>query len=109
MIRAFEKVGWRVHEKPYLIRTAKRNLYADFGLQRANEDNLEQIIIMEVKCFTDPQTDLQELYTAIGQYQLYQNALTEHRIAYPLYLAIPQTAYERLTRDRGRDHSPGKD
>lgn len=53
----------------------------------------------EVKCFSKPQTDLQEFYTAIGQYRYYLNALRVNQLEFPLYLAIPHHAYVRLIKD----------
>ncbi|NJL43347.1 MAG: hypothetical protein HC935_08680, partial [Pseudanabaena sp. SU_2_4] len=37
------------------------------------------IIIVEVKCFTNPKVDLPELYTAIGQYEIYRSALSKNQ------------------------------
>jgi hypothetical protein len=37
-------------------------------LERKSNGQSEQIIILEVKCFSNPQTDLSEFYTALGQY-----------------------------------------
>lgn len=75
-------------------------MYADFSLQRVTEDQVEQIVITEVKCFSNPQNDLQEFYTAIGQYLFYRNALRIMESAFPLYLAMPADAYARLSLDR---------
>jgi hypothetical protein len=64
-----------------------------------NKDLIEQAIILEVKCFTNPQTDLTEFYTAVGQYQFYRAALAANASLTPVYLAIPHPAYLRLTTD----------
>jgi XisH protein len=94
--RALQKDGWIVVEKPYTIRFEDRHLYADMRLQKLHADFNEEIIILEVKCFTDEQADLAEFYTAIGQYQVYRNGVLLEGKSYPIFLAIPYLAYERL-------------
>lgn len=94
VIRALEKAGWRVASRPVYIKlVGKRGyIYADVRFERADE----QIIVVEVKCFTHVETWLEELYRAIGQYLLYRNALYLQNVDYPLYLTVPLTAYNRL-------------
>jgi len=96
IIQALQKDGWEVSEKPYAIRIVGRSIFADMSLKRIKGGEHEEIIIVEVKCFTNPSADLQELYTAIGQYHFYRIALTLKRSSLPLYLAIPHQAYQRL-------------
>lgn len=100
ILRALQKDGWHIHRKPYTIHAAGRTILADFSLQRITEDQIEEIVVLEVKCFTDPADDLQELYTAIGQYQVYRYALYIYDEPLPLYLAVPSKAYTRLTRNQ---------
>lgn len=75
IIRALEKDGWQIVAKPYQIKIDRRIVFADFSARHVNGDSEHFIVVMEVKCFTNPKTDLTELYTAIGQYQLYLTAL----------------------------------
>jgi hypothetical protein len=92
IVRALQKDGWKINLQPHVIRVIgrKKPLYADI---RAGRNNVE-IIIAEVKCFeTD---DVVDVYTAIGQYLVYRNALTKLGTEYPLYLAIPLTAYNGI-------------
>ena len=49
--------------------------------------------------FFEPQTDLTEFYTAVGQYQFYRAAVVANHSTTPVYLAIPHPAYIRLTKD----------
>lgn len=95
-IRAFQKEGWQVRDKPFLIRITDGNLRADVSFERQVGDSLEQIIVVEIKCFSDFQRDLVEFYKAIGQYQTYRTALRLDNVPVGLYLTIPQTAYERF-------------
>jgi len=99
IINALQKDGWRIISKPYMIRTNKHTAYADFSMQRGVNGRTEQIIVLEVKCFANPKTDLQELYTAIGQYGFYREVLRKKQRPLPLYLALPDSAYERLISD----------
>ncbi len=99
MLRALQKDGWTILSKPFAIRTNEHTVYADCILERTQNGQNEQAIILEVKCFTNPQTDLQEFYTAIGQYQFYRAAVAANRATTPIYLAIPFEAYVRLMRD----------
>lgn len=82
-----------------MIRTDRRSMLADLRAQRTLNGRSEQIIIVEVKCFTNPKFDLPELYTAIGQYEIYRAALRKGQSTPPLYLALPDTAYNRLMKD----------
>jgi hypothetical protein len=104
VIRALEKDGWRIINKPHRLRTGNRVVYADFSLQRANNGHSEFIIICEVKCFANPDADLAEFYTSVGQYKVYQSAIRAGKVDYPLYLAMPHAAYERLIEDTILQH-----
>jgi hypothetical protein len=99
VIRALEKDGWQILAKPYVFRLVGRNLFADMSLQRVKEGQIERAIILEVKCFTNPQADLSELYTAVGQYEAYRSALILEKDTTPIYLSIPLNAYERLIQE----------
>lgn len=72
VLNAFRKDGWSVASKPFVLPTHDRNVYADFSLQRGTNGTSEQIIVVEVKCFTNPEQDFAELYGAVGQYQFYR-------------------------------------
>lgn len=95
IIRAFERAGWFVDDKPHHIALNNRDLFADLRLRSG--DNLREIVVIEVKCFNDPDDDLPEIYHATGQYLMYRLAmdtLGDQHI--PLYLALPEAAYERF-------------
>jgi hypothetical protein len=99
VLRALQKAGWAVVTKPFAIRTNKYTVYADCLLERKQNGHNEQVIILEVKCFTNPQADLQEFYVAVGQYQFYRAALAANQSDIAVFLAIPQEAYLRLSKD----------
>lgn len=96
IIRALEKAGWRILVKPYPIMTDTRSVLADFSASHLSVGQTKNIVVMEVKCFLNPKSDLTELYSALGQYQYYRVNLRRHGIALPLYLAIPDEAYQRF-------------
>lgn len=97
IIRALEKDGWTIRDKPFGIRVrAGEAVVADFSVERLDDEQFTQLIILEVKCFANPNADLHDFYVAIGQYLYYQNALMLAKIQEALYLAIPHAAYERL-------------
>ena len=93
IVRALEKDGWAVIKRHMLIRLGgNRNAFADLQVRKG----INQILIAEVKCFTASPLQLDEVYNAIGQYQVYRNALRLKHRDEPLYLAIPGYAHMRL-------------
>jgi hypothetical protein len=94
IIRAFEKQGWKVKNHPFSIRIDEQerisHLYADFRLR--SEDNT--IIVVEVKCFPESASFLDEFYRAWGQYEVYRLALINAEMDFPLYLAVPLHIYQ---------------
>ena len=99
ILRALQKDNWAIVVKPFAIRTNKHTVYADCLLERKQNGQNEQVIILEVKCFSNPQVDLQEFYAAVGQYQFYRAAVAANQSNTAVFLAIPNQAYIRLTKD----------
>jgi hypothetical protein len=99
VLRALQKDGWNIVNKPFAIRTNEHTVYADCMLERKQNGQSEQVIILEVKCFSNPQTDLPEFYTAVGQYQFYRAALAANQSTTAIYLAMPYEPYLRLMKD----------
>lgn len=100
IIRAFQKDGWQIVKKPQIIKLETRTVYADMTLQRTMNGTTENIIVVEVKCFTNPAEDLAEFYSAVGQYLFYRGALSMIDVIQPLFLAFPDAAFERIARER---------
>lgn len=97
IIRALEKDGWAIRNRPYSIRIRTgESVLADFAVQRQIGTLVQQVIIFEVKCFANPNADLHEFYATLGQYLYYRTALELAKVYEPIYLAIPQQAYQRL-------------
>jgi XisH protein len=98
VVKALQKAGWVVSPHPFAIPNRRRNpLLADIRAER----NENQIIIAEVKCFE--KNSLDELYTAIGQYIVYRSLMSKMPVIFPLYLAIPSTAYYGIFKEIGLD------
>ncbi len=94
---ALRKASWSVADKPVFLRADGLTFFADIQAQLIN-GSVQQIIIVEVKCFSDERFDQDELYRAIGQYMLYRSVLQLRAPHLPLYLAVPSLVYERLFR-----------
>lgn len=99
VIRAFEKARWIVEHQPFSLRlNAHERLFADLRLRRGT--TTDRLVIVEVKCFADRQSQTEEFYQAVGQYLTYRTALTMLSFDIPLYLALPLQAYSRYFRKR---------
>lgn len=92
VIRAFQKQGWAVTHQPFPIRVVgEQGVLADLRLQ--HKTNETAIIVVEVKCFSQRRSILDEFYHAVGQYLLYRSALDLKGIDSPLYLSVPSAIY----------------
>lgn len=99
VIRALEKLGWRVTHQPFPIRLSKdEGVYADLRLRSL--DGQQSIIIVEVKCFSEKRSVLDEFYHAVGQYLVYREALQLRNLPVPLYLSVPRNIYDTFFRRR---------
>jgi hypothetical protein len=95
VIRALAKAGWVLEKRPYSIHTPGATYYADLQL-RSGDD--ERMIVVEVKCFPDTRSAMEELYRAIGQVMYYDVLLSKLPTPLPAYLSIPSHAYASLFR-----------
>lgn len=102
IIRALEKQGWLILRKHYPIRIgqSRRAVFADLQLQRRSRGNINRILVVEIKCFTSLKLQLDECYHAIGQYQIYRNALNLKEVPEPIYLAIPSNIYQSVFQEK---------
>lgn len=90
----YSKDGWRIADQHFRLAVGKRNVYVDLRAVHAVNGTSRQIMLVEVKCFPDSDTILQELYTAVGQYLFYRVMLNMLDDPTPLYMSIPQTVFE---------------
>lgn len=95
MVNALIKAGWNVNTAPVYLRAEKLVAIPDIQAT-LNNGSVQQIIVVEVKCFLDERLDQDELYRAIGQYLVYRQVLRTRQLDIPLYLAIAIQVYQRL-------------
>lgn len=62
-------------------------------MQKERNNQVEEIIVIEIKCFADKRTELHDFYAAGGQYMVYRNGLLSQNITNSVYLAMPTSAY----------------
>jgi hypothetical protein len=99
VVHALEKAGWVVAPRPYTLYIDKTHrLHIDIEARFQQKGHVRSVMVVEVKCFDDPDTATTDLYTAIGQYLVYRALLEQKQVAIPLYLAVPEEAYQGIFR-----------
>ena len=96
VVRALQKDGWVVRDKPLRIRTNLRAVHIDIEATRNTNGSSQHILLAEIKCFPDRKSTTAELYIAVGQYVIYRAILAEANMAIPLYLAVPEIIYNTI-------------
>lgn len=94
---ALEKDGWQITEDPLFVPVqGLAGLYIDLAAReiwRAQKNGRH--IVIEIKDFAG-QSFTRAFYEALGQVLVYEKALAERGVDWPLFLAIPVEAYQRL-------------
>ncbi len=90
---ALVKDGWTITQDPLRLRLGRKDLFVDLGAEKllAAEKGSEKIAI-EIKSFVGP-SEVRDLENALGQFVLYQNALSIIEPDRTLYLAIREMVY----------------
>lgn len=96
VIHALEKDGWTIEKENLRLAQGNRFIYLD--LQARSETN-QRIIFLEVKNFDNRPSFIAELEKVLGQYFLYRNVLRKLGIPHPLYLAVPDNAYDTVLQE----------
>ena len=93
---ALIKDGWTITQDPLSLRYGKKDFFIDLGAEKllAAEKGREKIAV-EVKSFIGP-SEIQDLENALGQFVLYQNALSVLEPDRTLFLAIREAVYVDL-------------
>ena len=65
VVRALQKDGWQLEKAPFKLYVHPRTAYVDVAMSRGVNGNRQHIMLVEVKCFPDPNNHSRELYTAI--------------------------------------------
>jgi len=96
---AIEKDGWIITHDPYNLRFDGKDYPVDLGAEKilaAERDGKK--IAVEVKSFLREST-INEFHTALGQYINYLAGLEVQEPDRNLFLALPATAYEELSKN----------
>ncbi|MBL7798078.1 MAG: fatty-acid oxidation protein subunit alpha [Saprospiraceae bacterium] len=94
---ALEKDGWKIIQDPLFIPVeGLAGLYVDLAAEEilSAEKNGKHIVI-EIKGF-GAQSLTHDFYEALGQALVYEAALQEREVDWPLYLAIPLEEFNRI-------------
>lgn len=95
VLQCLENAGWTiVKEQEYISigthNDTNRRLYIDIKAQRDSD----LLVLIEVKGLE--QSPVHELMELLGQYLTYRMALDYLSIEMPLYMAIPEAAYQNI-------------
>jgi hypothetical protein len=93
---ALIKEGWTVTDDPLSFKIGKMQVQIDLGAERliAAEKGSERIAI-EIKTFGSL-SFITALYEAVGKYIIYRNVLKRLQPDRILFLALPETIFERF-------------
>jgi hypothetical protein len=90
---ALIKDGWTITHDPFIIEYKELTLYADLAAERAiAAERGGQRIVVEAKSFVGA-SRLQDLKTALGQYDIYLALLEVTDPGRKLYIAISEKIY----------------
>jgi hypothetical protein len=92
VVNAFRKDGWTTTEN---VRIGLKNerRYIDIFARRRTSINLEELLLLEVKCFPNRDVIATEMQHAVGQYLYYDLLLKLNGGDIPLYLTIPNSVF----------------
>ena len=91
--------GWHVTHDPLIVSAGSRKVQVDLGAERliTAERDREKIAV-EVKSFVGLSA-LHDLYTALGQFNVYQYALEKEMPERELFLAVPSDTYNDFLKE----------
>jgi len=103
VVSALQNDGWTITDDPLKLDIGDQMLFVDLGAEWADSaadavlaaQNGEREIAVEVKSFSGAST-ITELYLAVGQYMVYQLALSRLAPMRTLYLAISDHALANI-------------
>lgn len=97
VIEALTADGWALTDNQLYLGYGDRDLWADLGAERSilTADKQTERIAVEIKGFLNP-SPVDDLQTAIGQFNMYRDVLAETESDRVLYLAITQRAWEGI-------------
>ena len=93
VVRALRKDGWTIEAEQVKFVLVERRLWIDI---RASNVSQNAAILVEVKGFENMPSPIDFLANAAGKFVLYQAALDYLRVTTPLYIAVPEAAYNGI-------------
>lgn len=99
VVRALQKDGWQIQNSPIRLQAKSRTAFIDIEAIRTLNGHQQHLLLVEVKCFPDPDSTTRDLYTGMGQYLIYYAIVEERGDNIPLYLAIPEPIYQTVFDD----------
>jgi hypothetical protein len=91
--RALVKDGWKVVDEQVRLNIGARRLWIDLY---AIKEDLNLACLVEVKGFQNVPSLVDEMAKTIGQYFIYQVVLSEKSIPLPIYVAVPDEAFQGI-------------
>jgi len=96
VVKALQADGWSITDDPLTVSFGDKNLFIDLGAEKLiGAKKGHQQIAVEIKSFLSP-SDINDLESAVGQFNLYRDILSEIESDRILYLAIPERAYDGI-------------
>ena len=93
---ALIKDGWTITADPYIIQYGDVKLFADLAADKIiAAERAEQKIVVEVKSFAQA-SQIHELQTALGQYEIYRGFIEVIEPERKIYLAISEDVFEQF-------------
>jgi hypothetical protein len=88
--------GWTITDDPFYFSVGTVSMQIDIGAERiiAAEKGMTKIAV-EIKSFVS-QSPVNDFHAALGQYELYEIAMSDYEPERVLYLAVPQEAYNEF-------------
>src|SRR5687768_12025535 len=90
VVRALEKDGWKVIRQQVKLGIGERRLSVDIYAEKSTD---RLAILVEVKGFENIPSPMDYLANSVGQYVLYRVVLDYSENPTPLYMAVPEMAY----------------
>ncbi len=96
VVQALTVDGWQVSPKQYRLILPERWLYIDI-LAIHPIDGTQ--ILVEFKGFEKMPSPVDYLESAVGQYEVYRSILSSQNSSIPLYMAVPQSAFDGIFKE----------
>jgi hypothetical protein len=94
VIRALQKDGWTIVAQPsHFYSVDGVHIYPDLAARR---EETQELVIIEVKCFTGKFSIREEYFRALGQYIIYREVLVQRQQEELLFMSVQTDVYDTL-------------